>query len=99
MGQIFDFRCNACEYSRQVSGRPDVGMTVRTTTVVCGICRDLFDVEVSDTPRLRRGGTPIRQLKCPRCDAPSLSRWVHPGPCPKCGHKNLARGGMTVLWD
>jgi len=73
-------------------------MTVRTTTALCGNCRELYDVVVSDEPWKEGETRPFKTLPCPHCKGCSLKRWRHPGPCPKCQSK-LGRSGPTVLWD
>ena len=39
------------------------------------------------------------KLKRPQCGKPTLSRWVNPGPCPRCGYKNLEHIGPVEMWD
>ena len=99
MGLLFSFRCAGCGYEREVSGRPEVGMTSRTSTALCGCCRDLFDVVVSEKPWLKGSSKPLRTLPCPGCGRHELQRWTHPGACPKCGRRKLDREGPSVCWD
>jgi hypothetical protein len=99
MGEIYSFRCIACSYERQVSGGPGVGMTSLTQTTRCDVCRQLFDVEVSDRPWDQLSKISIRKIPCPNCEGFTLKRWDHPGPCPRCGRSPLDRGDVIKEWD
>ena len=99
MGQLFGFQCSACGYAAQVSGGPDTGMTCLTQTVRCGVCCQLLDVEVSDTPWDQLSKKTVRKIPCPKCGGSTLEPWDHPGPCPRCGRSSLDRGDLILLWD
>ncbi len=100
MGAWYLFECESCGYRAEVSGGDDVGMASRTTTVSCEVCRELYDVVISEEPWL--AGRPDDKnpgnLQCPRSSEHRCSPWEHPGPCPKCGEQIRERG-MTALWD
>ena len=49
MGSIYSFSCSSCGYEAEVSGGADCGHAVRTQTVVCEGCRDLFDIVIGTT--------------------------------------------------
>lgn len=44
MGKTYEFECGLCHYRAKVSGGADSGVDCEVQTVVCGDCRELFDV-------------------------------------------------------
>jgi hypothetical protein len=100
MGSWCLFSCPKCDYSAEVSGGPDVGMTAATHTISCATCKKLRDVVVSEDP----GKDPPDPLPmkpvCPssRTRVHDTRLWTHPGPCPKCGAR-MKLIGETALWD
>lgn len=93
MGRGSRFSCSGCGYDALVSGGDDAGMDVLTTTVSCEGCGELYDV-VTGSPHAGRTTEPA----CPVDPAHPISRWQHPGPCPRCGSP-VERLGEEVLWD
>ncbi len=93
MGSSSRFSCPACGYEALVSGGDDAGFSLLTTTVLCEECRELYDVETG-SPHAGRTTEPA----CPVTAAHRVSRWEHPGPCPRCGGR-MDLQGTEVLWD
>ncbi len=98
MGYLYSFKCQSCGYYAEVSGGDDVGMMASTTTINCGVCRELYDVVVLSRSRAR---TPARkEPQCPKVNTHPVTVWKHPGPCPRCGETlDLDPEGPVVLWD
>ena len=48
MGTRYHFSCDRCKYEAMVSGGNDMGLTFRSTTIICQDCKLLFDVTTSD---------------------------------------------------
>jgi len=97
MGSLYLFECRSCGYNCQVSGGDDLGMMVRTTTIICSKCKELYDVVVSDEP-WREDAIDAENLRCPKSKRHKVEKWEDPGSCPKCGQK-MKRGEHTLFWD
>ncbi|MHB1134828.1 MAG: hypothetical protein ACYC4L_20855 [Chloroflexota bacterium] len=98
MGAKFSFRCPSCAYAAEVSGGDDVGMMVRTTTILCADCRELHDVVTGESLASASPSPRQTPLRCPVAAEHAVSRWRHPGPCPRCG-TTLHRLGLALFWD
>jgi hypothetical protein len=98
MGTWSLFTCHQCGYEAKVSGRPDMGMFVRTRTITCRDCKELYDVAVAK--RSMDGPVGFRDVapRCPRSETHSWEPWHSPGPCPRCG-EIMDRGKGGVFWD
>ena len=99
MGQRFLFQCDACTYSVEVSGGPDVGMSVATQTVACAKCKQLFDVVTSEDPG--NAAAPAAPLRCPRSRGSThrVTAWNCGDPCPRCNGVVRVTGDAVVMWD
>ncbi len=97
MGTLYDFKCESCGYIAEVSGGDDAGMNVVTTTISCGVCRELYDVVVLQVHRPELG---TKEPQCPKAKAHPVRIWNSPGPCPRCDEP-LAPDpeGDVILWD
>jgi len=101
MGTLFEFRCNKCDYTAEVSGGKDCGMVAVVRTMVCRNCRELVDVTIGR--RGREGLTGDADYDrgigiCPRCNGAEVTSWGRSRPCPRCDGK-MRKGESTVLWD
>lgn len=102
MGCKFQFTCSACEYSAEVSGGDDCGMSVGTTTVYCEDCQELSDIITGyeiwrdEAERKKDGKQP--EFRCERSRKHRIRRWTSGEPCPRCGGE-MTNEGATVLWD
>ncbi len=97
MGQLHSFKCQSCGYYAEVSGGDDAGMMIVTTTISCGVCRELYDAVVH---KVREPWLGDIEPRCPRAKRHAVTVWTHPGPCPKCGEPlDYDPEGITALWD
>lgn len=94
MGNTYSFKCMQCEYEQAVSGGDDRGMQVKTTTIVCRKCRELYDVV---TGEIENDFADI-PICCPKGKKHNVERWTEPWLCPKCGSP-MHQLGISVLWD
>jgi len=99
MGQSYEFRCNACGYTAEVSGGTDAGMNVITETQVCNACTEVVDVVTGPSPINQdyTGEVAESVNKCPKCGSGNLQTWSK-RKCPKCGGR-MRKGNRVVLWD
>jgi hypothetical protein len=99
MGQLVQFRCDGCSYEAEVSGGPDCGFSVRTQTIACGKCKQLFDVVTSNDP----GNPKARKvpLRCPRKRTAKhpVKAWNNGDACPRCGGTMQGGDESSVMWD
>ena len=100
MGTRFEFICNACNYAASVSGGYDVGMDIKTKTMVCVDCCEVVDVYMGPVdPEFLKNEKYLKGIKtCPKCGGMSLKPWTNFRRCPKCGSK-MKKGDMIILWD
>jgi Zn finger protein HypA/HybF involved in hydrogenase expression len=98
MGSKFEFRCDTCGYTAEVSGGPDAGFYVLVETMVCNDCKELVDVLIGGKPQ--PAGDPKKVTpRCPICHDSDVSPWdTRNRPCPKCG-SSMEQGEVTVMWD
>ena len=94
MGTSYSFKCTRCGYSATLSGGDDQGMVVRTTTIVCRTCIELYDVV---TGELEDGFMKI-PIRCPKVKKHIVEKWEDPGACPKCGGI-MENQGSCIDWD
>jgi hypothetical protein len=88
MAVLYEFNCPVCSFMEIASGRPDALFSGPTVTVLCLDEQRLYDVKADE-------------IVCPKDPAHRLELWTHPGPCPKCGHHDLAKctsPAMFVDW-
>jgi hypothetical protein len=98
MGSRFEFRCNACGYSAEVSGGQDAGFCVLVETIVCNDCEELVDAVIGERPG-PEGAVRKVTPRCPICGDSEVSPWeTGDRPCPKCGG-SMEQGELTVMWD
>ena len=96
MGQRFQFTCESCGYSADVSGGGDAGGTVCTQTYQCLDCRKLFDAVILEMlPQDRSKAIPPR---FPKRKNHRIIEWQAGGLCPKCNGPMRA-GELMCLWD
>jgi len=99
MGTLFLFSCPNCGYKAEVSGGKDLGFAIATNTILCKICKELYDVVTSDEPwKAFEDDWAPTSYRCPKSKRHFVELWSHPGPCPKC-HATLTRGDSTIQWD
>ena len=101
MGTKFEFVCQQCGHSAEVSGGRDVGMVAVVQTMVCQDCKELVDVLIGKQGREGPTGDPDydRNLgRCPRCEGVGLITWDDSRPCPRCDSE-MIKGGTIALWD
>ena len=97
MGKRYTFKCDYCGYSAEVSGGDDAGMVGTTTTISCGVCRELYDVVVWQVRRQELG---TKEPQCPKAKAHPVSIWNYPGACPRCTEPLVPDPeGIVALWD
>ncbi len=97
MGYLYSFKCQSCGYYAEVSGGDDAGMMIVTTTISCGVCRELYDVVVW---RVREQELGRMEPQCPKSKAHPVTVWESSDPCPKCGEPlDYDPEGITALWD
>ncbi|MDP3176513.1 MAG: hypothetical protein Q8M76_01335 [Spirochaetaceae bacterium] len=95
MGAHYDFRCDRCGYSAEISGGADFGYVTRTKTALCLDCNALVDV-VTETRSKTMAGDVGR---CPLCRGARIAEWESSGcPCPRCEGR-MIKGELTALWD
>ena len=97
MGQRYEFCCESCGYTAEVSGDIDSGDRYGTTTIVCHDCQELYDVTVADfhVSGIEPKAFPAR---CPKDPSHRIEEWTYPGQCPRCGGQ-MTQGDMVCLWD
>ena len=95
MGKRLKFKCTNCDYSTQVSGKPDVGMMVETNTVLCEKCNEVVDIVTKSLLGKADLGT------CPICKSnENIKPWDNiKRPCPKCGGILKDSHECIMLWD
>jgi hypothetical protein len=95
MGKRLKFKCTNCDYSTQVSGKPDEGMLVKTNTVLCEKCKEIVDnVTNCLLDEYDIGACPICKSK------ENIKPWDNiKRPCPKCGGILKDLRGCIMLWD
>ena len=95
----FVYTCN-CGYEAQVSGGEDMGMSVRTLTMICTKCEALVDVIVGPPMPDMHLDDEIKDIigKCSTCKGTQVTKWPESQPCPKC-NCSMKQGEMTILWD
>ncbi len=101
MGCCHTFRCPACDYTANVSGGSDMGMSCYTLTIHCKTCKEIGDVvtkrfEFKEWPARDQTSTDVP--KCPADESHDVVAWTKSGPCPNCGTA-MEQGGEPVLWD
>lgn len=99
MGMTLDFLCPACGLEGQVSGGPDCGMVVGTTTIYCLTCQTLQDAVVAE----ELYAIPLKEI-APRCQkrkSHPIKVWNKEEPCPRCGQALLKEdpNGAVIMWD
>ena len=84
MGSTYTYKCNACNYSANVSGGPDVGFVVKTQTGFCMTCNDLVDyvTEVWAGDGETEKGVVIGA--CHTCKNAVTRQWNDGDQCPRC---------------
>ncbi len=87
MGAWLEFRCEWCGYEAMVSGRDDVGLVARTTTVLCEDCEALYDVVMSrSTMGTEKGGDRSEiEPECPKSSRHTVRRGSIPVRVPSAG--------------
>jgi len=101
MGRCFEFTCEKCGYSAEVSGGKDRGMVAVVQTMICNSCNDLVDVLIGQCEDEGPTGEPDYDKDlgiCPKCRGKDVVAWERSGPCPKCDGR-MIEGDATVLWD
>lgn len=104
MGCSYEFKCNDCGLTAEVSGGPDSGFYIETRTFWCSKCESLQDVTVkkdqsdSPYPPLTPQFTAVTPT-CHQCNSHGLSEWRSGQPCPKCGGSVSQSEDITVFWD
>ena len=104
MGTQFEFSCQRCGYTAQVSGGIDFGFVVETQTVFCFTCDKLRDI----VTRYRGVGQmshrdeaeldQSRLNRCPHCHGIELAVWENGDRCPKCDG-DVVRTRFVMDWD
>lgn len=99
MGTLLKYICNNCNYSAEVSGGQDIGMLVKTNTVLCTKCEEVVDVQVDFMGEIK-----IKEFdlnKCPNCNsAKYIIKWDNmKRPCPKCNGKINDSKEIIIMWD
>ncbi len=93
MGLWHRFSCPKCGYQAEVSGGPDSGIDIFTTTVVCLDCRKLSDITIGK----RDNPEPIPP-RCRRSKRHAIEPWTDGDHCPRCATP-MQNQGMTCIWD
>jgi len=94
------YRCPACGYEAEVSGRRDWGVFHVTETIVCRDCRELFDVRANEKPQdveIKNGRIigELTGIRCPKDPDHQIRPWRGPGACPRCGTRMVDTGICT----
>lgn len=104
MGCSYEFRCDDCGLSAEVSGGPDRGFYIETRTFWCVDCGILQDITVakdqsdSPCPPLIPQFTKVGAV-CRQCGSNDVAEWHSARPCPKCGGSVTRSEEITEFWD
>lgn len=104
MGCSYEFRCDDCGLTAEVSGGPDSGFYVETRTFWCSACEHLQDVAVkkdqtdSPYPPLSPEFKAVIP-RCHECKSDNLADWQSGQPCPRCRGSMTRSGDMVEFWD
>lgn len=100
MGTLRTYKCNKCDYKAKISGGADVGVLVKTNTMICKRCKRLVDVVAeyltSKIPVVSDLG------KCPECYSSKhlVKCDEEKQPCPRCdGKMEIDNEETIVVWD
>lgn len=101
MGSLYEYACEKCGLTAEVSGGLDRGFSAATATRYCRTCGELRDVLVGNYDH--SAGVPPQSTedyigRCPRCKGQDLAPWHNGDPCPRCGGK-VRQMGLTACWD
>jgi hypothetical protein len=96
MATVCTYKCSKCNYTAEVSGKPDVRFAGKTETVVCNKCHELYDeltepLEPFDT-----------NTGCENCSSKKYKIWDYKNkPCPKCkdGKMEKDENGVIMMVD
>ena len=90
------YKCTNCNYSVQVSGKPDARFVGSTETVVCNNCHELYDkvvewmLDISDYD------------SCEHCNESAYEIWDYKNKaCPMCkkGKMEVDENGLIMMVD
>ncbi len=102
MGIKFEYSCQKCSYTAEVSGGRDVGMVATTRTMTCDKCKTVSDVCIGRFGKEGPSGDPAydkRLNRCPECHSRSIQPWPRQHPCPKCGTRMTKKRNSFIMWD
>ena len=102
MGIKFEYSCQKCGYTAEVSGGRDVGMAAVIRTMMCDHCKELVEVLIGQCGKDGPTGDPDfdKDLNlCPECSSNTVRPWPRHRPCPKCGGRMTKDRNSFVMWD
>ena len=100
MGARYTYQCDKCYYSAHISAGQDMGMMVKTNTLVCEKCKEVVDVITESWTDVTSDESVIG--KCPNCNfSENLKEWDSKKcPCPKCnGPMQVSPDEEITMWD
>lgn len=104
MGADYNFSCDNCSLSAEVSGGPDSGMYAEWTTIWCPDCKNLSDATTASEDEEavakyhRRTVAIPDNLRCPKCWSKGL-RTFDQMVCPKCGTDKVFKSDSGGDWS
>lgn len=100
MAALSTYHCANCDYSVQMSGKPDALMSGETIPCVCTNCKSISDRLICFFPEGAESIEP--DPKCYNCGSKSYELWDYKNkPCPRCeeGTMKLDKEGDFILAD
>ena len=86
-----------------VSGGRSRGFYIIVETILCQVCKELFDAVAEEKPEDFEPGEMwarerLTGICCPNSKDHEFVYWSAPGTCPKCDELMIADGGC-INWD
>jgi len=101
MGNLYDFKCEKCEFTTRCSHGRDRGFVVLVQPLYCTECKVLKNIQIGNYVRDANAGYRVEDVMpvCGECEQTDTLKVWDGKTCPKCGTSPLLMRDTWICWD